>query len=167
MLDNDFIEPSQSEWSSPCILVPIPDGTYQMSTDYRTVNNLSKTDTFPISRMNDCVAKLEILVTKFDLLKGFPLTERAKEVSACVTPDGLYRYKVMPFGIKKNSPATFQCLINTIIAGIEHCEAYIIGAIINNDEWNHHLGSIKAFFGKLSEAKLTINLAESEFCHST
>ena len=27
LLDNDFIEPSQSEWSSPCILVPKRDGT--------------------------------------------------------------------------------------------------------------------------------------------
>ena len=34
-------------------------------------------------------------------------------------------------------------------------------------KWNHHLGTIKAFFDKLSEAKLTINLAKSEFCHAT
>ena len=27
LLDNDFIEPSQSDWSSPCILVSKPDGT--------------------------------------------------------------------------------------------------------------------------------------------
>ena len=30
LLDNDFIEPRQSEWSSPCILVPKPDGTFGM-----------------------------------------------------------------------------------------------------------------------------------------
>ena len=116
LLDNDFIEPSQSEWSSPCILVPKSDGTYRMCTDYRKVNNLSKTDTFPIPRMDDCIDKIgnSKYITKFDLLKGFwqiPLTERAKEVSAFVTPDGLYHYKVMPFGMK-NSPATFQRLIN-------------------------------------------------------
>ena len=35
LLDNDFSEPSQSEWSSPCILVPKPVGTYRMFTDYR------------------------------------------------------------------------------------------------------------------------------------
>ena len=28
LLDNDFIKPSQSEWSSPCILVPKPDVTF-------------------------------------------------------------------------------------------------------------------------------------------
>ena len=30
LLDNDFIESSQSDWSSPCILVPKPDGTFHM-----------------------------------------------------------------------------------------------------------------------------------------
>ena len=29
LLDNDFIEPSQSDWSSPCILVLKPDGTFR------------------------------------------------------------------------------------------------------------------------------------------
>ena len=129
LLDNDFIEPSKSEWSSPCILVTKPDGTYRMCTDYRKVNNLSKTDTFPSPRMDDCIDKTgnSKYITKFDLLKGFwqiPLKERAKEISAFVTPDRLYHYKVMPFGMK-NSPATFQRLINTIVAGIEHYQAYI------------------------------------------
>ena len=105
---------------------------------YRKVNTLSKTDTFPIPRMDDCIDKIgnSKYISKFGLLEGFwqiPLTERAKEISAFVTPDGLYHYTVMPFGMK-NSPATFQRLINTIIAGIEHCEAYIDDAIIYNDE---------------------------------
>ena len=55
LLDNDFIEPSQSEWSSPCILVPKPDGTFRMCTDYRKVNSVTKTDTFPIPQIDDCI----------------------------------------------------------------------------------------------------------------
>ena len=102
--------------------LPKPEGTYQMCTDYRKVNNLSKTDTFPIPRMDDYIDKIgnSKYITKFDLLKGFwqiSLTKRAKDISAFVTPDGLYHYKIMTFGMK-NSPATFQRLINTIIAGI-------------------------------------------------
>ena len=59
-------------------------------------------------------------VSKFDLLKGYwqvPLTERAKEVSAFVTPDGLFQYCVMPFGMK-NSPAAFQWMINGLMCGV-------------------------------------------------
>jgi hypothetical protein len=99
VLDNDFIEPSQSNYRSPCILVPKSNGTYRMCTDYRKINAATKTDSFPIPRIDDCVDKVgkAKYITKFDLLKGFwqvPLTDRAKEVSAFVTPDGLYQYKV-------------------------------------------------------------------------
>ena len=55
LLDNDFIEPSQSEWSSPCILVPNPDGTFCMYMGYCKVNSVTKTDTFTIPRIDDCI----------------------------------------------------------------------------------------------------------------
>ena len=73
LLDNYFIEPSQSEWSSPCILVPKPGGTFRMCTDYRKVNSVTKTDTFPIPRIDDCIDNIgqAKYITKFDLLKGF------------------------------------------------------------------------------------------------
>ena len=92
LLDNDFIEPSRSEWSSPCILVPKLDGTFPMCTDYRKVNSVTKTNTFSIPRIDDCIDNIgqAKYVTKFDLLKGFgqiPLTNRAKEISAFVSPD--------------------------------------------------------------------------------
>ena len=50
LLENDFIEPGQSNYSSPCILVPKSNGTYRMCTDYRKVNFVTKTDSFPIPR---------------------------------------------------------------------------------------------------------------------
>ena len=167
MLDSDFIEPSQSDWSSPCILVPKPDGTFRMCTDYRKVNSVTKTDSIPVPRMDDCIDNIgqAKYVTKFDLLKGFwqiPLTDRAKEISAFVTSDGLYQYKVMPFGMK-NSPATFQRLINMIKTGLDNCKAYIDDAIIYSEEWVKQIKSIKEFFERLSKAKVTINLAKVNF----
>ena len=171
LLDNDFIEPSQSNWSSPCLLVPKPDQSYRMCTDFCKLNSVTKTDTFPIPRINDCIDKVgkAKYVTKIDLLKGFyqvPLTERAKELSAFVTPSGLYQYKVMAFGMK-NSPATFQRLINSVTSGIDGCDAYIDDAIIYSDTWEEHLSTIRQFYDRLSEAKLTINLSKSEFACAT
>ena len=125
--------------------------------------------------MDDCIDNIgqAKYVTKFDLLKGFwqiPLTDRAKEISAFVTPDGLYQYKVMPFGMK-NSPATFQRLINMIITGLDNCksrkETYIDDASIYSEEWDQQIKTIREFFERLSKAKLTINLAKSELCHAT
>ena len=92
MLENNIIEPSKSEWSSPCILVPKPDGSFRFVTDFRKVNQCTKTDSYPIPRIDDCIDKIgnAKFVSKFDLLKGYwqvPLTDRAKEISAFCTPD--------------------------------------------------------------------------------
>ena len=59
LLENDFIEPSQSGWSSPCILVPKGDGTFCMCTDYHKANSVTKTDTFPILQMDNCIDNLD------------------------------------------------------------------------------------------------------------
>lgn len=59
--------------------------------------------------MENCVDQVGAakFVTKLDLLKGYwqvPLTSRAAEISAFVTPDSFLQYTVMPFGLR-NAPA--------------------------------------------------------------
>ena len=171
LLENDLSEPNKSNWSSPCILVPKPDGSNRLCTDYRKVNTVTETDTYPISIIDDCIDKIgnARYVSKFDLLKGFwqvPLTERAKEISAFVTPDGLFQYKVMPFGMK-NSPATFQRLINQVISGLTGCDAYIDDVIVYSETWSEHVEIMCKLFEKLSDAKLTVNLCKCEFGKAT
>lgn len=167
MLDNGIIEPSKSNWSSPCVLVPKSDGTFRFCTDYRRVNAATKSDTYPIPRVDDCIDKVgkAEYVSKFDLLKGYwqiPLTERAKEISAFVTQQGLYQYRVMAFGMK-NSSATFQRMINDLISDLDNCDAYIDDLVVYSDTWSDHLEHIRKLFDKLSHAKLTVNLNKSEF----
>ena len=69
----------------------------------------------------------------------------------------------MPFGMK-NSPATFQRLVNSLISNLVGCKAYIDDAIIFSEEWEQHLETISNFFD--SEATLTVNLTMSEFCYA-
>ena len=117
--------------------------------------------------MGNCIDKVgeARYVTKFNLLKGLwkvPLTDRAKVISAFITPDGLYQDKVMPFGMK-NSPASFQRFINKVIADLEGCEAYIDDVIVYSGTWEEHLNTICEFFKRLSQAKLMVSLKKSEF----
>ena len=94
------------------------------------------------------------------------LTQRAREISAFVTPSGLYQYKVMPFGMK-NAPATFQRMVYKLVRYIYGCEGYINDVVIYSDNWSNHMGQIKRFFQIMREAKLTINLMKSKFGKST
>ena len=171
MLENDIIEESQSNWSSPCILVPKHDGGFRFCTDFRKVNDKTKSDSFPIPRITDCIDQIgnAKFVSTFDMLKGYwqvPLTQRAREISAFVTPSGLYQYKVMPFGMK-NAPATFQRMVNKLVRDIDGCEGYIDDVVIFSDNWSDHIRQIERFFQIMREAKLTINLMKSEFGKAT
>ena len=91
MLSNGIAEPSSSAWASPCVLVPKPDKMQRFCTDYRKVNSVTKPDSYPLPRMDDCVDQVGSarFISKFDLLKGYwqvPLSQRAWEISAFVTP---------------------------------------------------------------------------------
>lgn len=167
MLDNDLIQLSDSDWSSPIVLVPKPDGTLRLCVNYKRVNAVSRTDCFPLKRIEDCIDSigLALFVSKVDLMKGYwqlLLTERARAISAFVTPDGFYEMKRMPFGLK-NAPATFQRLMNAIIADLQGTEAYIDDLIVYSRSWEEHLGQLDELFSRLETANLVVNLAKSEF----
>ncbi|XP_059424715.1 retrovirus-related Pol polyprotein from transposon 17.6 isoform X1 [Carassius carassius] len=167
LLKNGLAVPSQSPWSSPCLLVPKPDSTFRFCTDYRKVNSISKPDSFPLPRMEDCVDKVgsSKFVTKLDLLKGYwqvPLTARACEISAFVTPDNFLQYNCMAFGMR-NAPATFQRLMQKVLSGLCDCEAYLDDIVVYSGDWEGHIRSLERVFSRLSNAKLTLNLAKCEF----
>ncbi|KAL1282362.1 hypothetical protein QQF64_001165 [Cirrhinus molitorella] len=48
LLAHGLAVPSLSPWSSPCLLVPKPDGSFRFCTDYRKVNSVTKPDSFPL-----------------------------------------------------------------------------------------------------------------------
>uniref|UniRef100_A0A8C1PH44 Gypsy retrotransposon integrase-like protein 1 n=1 Tax=Cyprinus carpio TaxID=7962 RepID=A0A8C1PH44_CYPCA len=149
MLQNEFAVPSQSPWSWPCLLVPKPDSTCRFCTDFRKVNNVTKADSFPLPRMEDCVDRVgnAKFVTKLDLLKGYwqvPLTPRASEISAFVTPDNFLQYSVLAFGMQ-NAPATFQRLMYNVLAGVKNCEVYLDDVVIHSHTWTEHLSTLKCF----------------------
>lgn len=159
-------EPSSSPWSSPCLLVPKSDGNYRFCTDYRKINAVTVPDCFPLPRMEDCIDNLSSaqFVSKLDLLKGYwqvPLTPRASEISAFVTPDSFMQYRVMAFGLR-NVPATFQRLVNAVLAGVSNCSTYLDDLVVYLTSWSEHLSLLGIVFQRLEAASLTLNLAKCE-----
>lgn len=152
--------PSSSPWASPCLLVPKSDGSWRLCTDYRKLNAVTVQDPYPMPRIDDLIEEIggSRFLTKIDLLKGYyqvPQTEEARATSAFITPDGLYEYCVMPFGMR-NSGSTFQRLANWLVSGLDNIVVY-------SDNWAHHLHCVRALMKRLSTARLTINLKKCEF----
>lgn len=116
LLDNGCSEPSISPWALPCILVPKSNGTYRFCADFRKINKVTVMDSYPLPLIDNIIDEVgkSTYISTLDLQWGYwqiPLTDRAKTISSFVTPQGLFSYNVLSFGLC-NSVATFQKVVN-------------------------------------------------------
>ena len=112
MMAAGVIQPSQSPWASPVVLVRKKDGTHCFCVDYRSLNAVTKADTYPLPRIDDLLDQLSHakFFSTLDLAAGYwqiKVHPNSQPKTAFVTQYGLHEFKVMPFGLK-NAPAVFQ-----------------------------------------------------------
>ena len=123
MLAKGVVEESVSPWSSPVILVKKKDGSLRYCVDYRQLNDCTKKDAHPLPRIDDCLDALcgAKFFSVMDLTSGYWQVEVAaedREKTAFSVESGLFQFNVMPFGLS-NAPATFQRLMQMVLAGIQ------------------------------------------------
>ena len=87
--------------------MPKADSTYRFCTDIRKVNGVTRTDSYPIPGVDDCIDKIGHTKYMSKLLKGYWQVPLSRHLSAFVTSDGLFQYRVMLFSIK-NVPGIFN-----------------------------------------------------------
>ena len=73
MLEQDVIEPSDSPWASPVVLVRKKDGSLRYCIDYRKLNDVTIKDSYPLPRIDESLDSLSH--TKYfstlDLASGY------------------------------------------------------------------------------------------------
>ncbi|CAM4585457.1 unnamed protein product [Lepidochelys olivacea] len=98
-------------------------------------------------------------LTTMDLTKRYwqvPLDADARLKLAFITPLGLYEFLTLPFGLKE-APATFQCLVDQLLRGMESfAVAYINGICIFSQTWEDHVSQVRQVLDRLQEAGLTV-----------
>ena len=175
MLRMGVIEPSTSEWSSPIVLVPKADGSMRLCNDFRGVNAISTFDAYPMPRVDELLERLgkAKFITTLDLTKGYwqvPVAPEDRPKTAFATPEGLFQYVRMPFGLH-GAAATFQRLMDAILRPHqEYAAAYIDDVVIHSEDWDSHLLRLRAVLVSLEATGLTANpnkcclgLSEAEY----
>ncbi|UYV76850.1 hypothetical protein LAZ67_14002195, partial [Cordylochernes scorpioides] len=163
MLKGGIVQLSESPWSSPVVLVKKKNGSWRFCVDYRHLNKITKKDVYPLPRIDDTLDCLRgaSYYSSMDLRSGYwqiEVDEADREKTAFITPDGLYEFKVMPFGLC-NSPATFERMMDTLLRGLKWsmCLCYLDDIIVFSPTFDEHVRRLELVLRCLSKAGLVLN----------
>ena len=116
------IEPSNSPWTAPAVLVRKKDQTWRFCVDYRRLNYVTRKDSYPLPRIDNALNEIagSRLFNSLDLQSGYwqvHLTPEARAKTAFSIGQGLWQFRVLPFRLC-NGPATFERLMERMLAGV-------------------------------------------------
>ncbi len=168
MLEAGIVEPSTSPWASPVVLIRKKDNSLRYCIDYRRLNNVTIKDSYPIPRVDDCLETLggSHYFSTLDCASGYwqvAMDKQDAAKTAFVTHQGLFQFKVMPFGLC-NAPATFERLMEAVLAGLqwESCLVYLDDIIVFSNTVESHIQRLRAVLQRIDGAGLRLSPAKCQ-----
>ncbi|OWZ01854.1 reverse transcriptase [Phytophthora megakarya] len=168
LLPAKMINHSRSPWASPIVVIIKKNGVdIRLCIDYRLVNSLTQLMVYPMPLINDLLKDLEstLWYCSLDMASGFwvvKMTDRARLISAFITPFGLFEWRRMSFGLK-NAPQIYQRMIDNALYGftripkmagdLERLDVFEAGEpedpdlLEACDTWNLSITVVKSFWG--------------------
>ena len=150
MLAMNVIEPANSPYNAPIVLVKKKDDSVRFCIDYRKLNLITEFDAEPLPDIDSIFAKIgkAQYFTKMDLSKGFwqiQMTDKDKAKTAFSTPQGQFQWKRMPFGMK-NASAVFSRMMRKLLATIKRNDVnnFMDDILIASETWEEHVKAIRA-----------------------
>jgi len=169
MLEAKVVRPSTSEWAIPVVFVPKEDRSPLFCVDYRRLNAVTKKDSYPIPRMEDCIDSLgdARVFSRIDCNAGYwqiPMAPDDIDKTAFTCHMGTYEYLIMAFGLT-NAPTTFQRALDIILSGMtwQTCLVYLDDVIVFSDTAENHLRALDEALTRLGRAGVTLKAKKCQF----
>ena len=163
MLDAGVIQPSNSPWCNPVVLVRKKDGSLRFCIDFQKLNSLTVKDSHALPRICETLESLAEAThySTFDMNSGFwqvPMDEESKQYTAFMLGSmGLYECESVPFGLC-NAPPTFQRLMLNFLGelNLTYCLIYLDDVIVFSQTEEEHLERMRIVFDHLREHGLKL-----------
>ena len=169
MLSAGLIVPSTSPFASPVLLIQKKDGSWRFCVDYRRLNDLTIKNKFPMPLIEEIIEELagSHFFTKLDMKSGYHQVRMkpAEEYKiAFKTHQGHYQFKMMPFGLT-NAPATFQCVMNEVLAPFlrKFVMVFLDDILIYSPDLHSHLSHLEQVLQVLRANQLYMKKSKCSF----
>jgi len=168
MLEHGIIRASKASFYSHGFVVPKKTpGKWRFVIDYRILNALTYTmEHWPIPHITQLITRIgehkPAFFAVLDLTSGYHqimMSEKARELSAFMTPSGVYEWCRLPMGLK-GAPSFFQ---RTIAHQVLHdlsgviCDIYIDDIIIYGKDEDSFIANLEAVFERLKEYGVSVH----------
>ena len=157
------------EWLANVVLVKKANGKWRMCVDFTDLNKACSKDSFPLPRKDQLVDSTagHKLLTFMDAFLGYNqirMAEEDQEKTSFIMSQGLYCYKVMPFGLK-NVGAVYQRLVNKMFSKQigRNMEVYVDDMLIKSREELAHLDDLKETITTLKQYQMKLNPTKCVF----
>jgi hypothetical protein len=169
LLQKGTIRESQSTYASPIVLVRKKNGEARLCVDYRDINKKTVRERYPLPLIRDLLDSLRHAryFTTLDMKSGFhqmEIDEGSKHITAFITPDGLYEYHRMPFGLV-NAAAVYQRAIDKALGKLKGTEAhvYMDDVLVPSESIEEGLQRLENVLHALANAGFSLNYRKCTF----
>ena len=169
LLDLGIIEPVEgpAPWVNPVVIVPKNNGEIRLCIDMRQANRAIMRRQYPIPTVDEVLHTMNgsKVFSKLDLKWGYhqlELSPESREITTFATPDGLFRYKRLLFGVCSASEQ-YQHEIATVLAGIEGVENISDDIVVHGPDAETHDQRLRQTIEHLRDCGLTLNAEKCLF----
>ena len=170
MLERDDIirKVDCSDWGSPLVVIPKPDGTVRLCVDYKVaVNPQLQGSHYPIPKIDEILNSLrnsKIFCT-LDLFKAYlhvVVDDESKTIQTISTHQGTYQINRLSFGIK-SAPSEFHRILDQILSGLQGVATYFDDIIIHGETFHECRDRLIACLKRLQKYNLHVNSSKCQF----
>jgi hypothetical protein len=151
------------------LFVEKKDGTKRMCIDYRSLNEVTVKNKYPLPRIEDLFDQLRgaSVFSKIDLRSGYhQLRIQPLDIpkTSFITNYGLYEFTVMSFRLT-NAPAYFMYLMNSVF--MDYLDKFVVvfidDILIYSQNEQEHEEHLRKVLWRLRDCQMYVKLSKCEF----